>query len=125
MPVIWETYRLKEIADVQTGPFGSQLHKKDYVEVGTPIITVEHLGDNRITYQNLPKVSETDKKRLSKYIIREGDVIFSRVGSVDRRALVTKKENNWLFSGRCLRVRPDEKKSKRSISVLFLRERIF
>ena len=109
MPVNWETYRLKEIADVQTGPFGSQLHKKDYVEVGTPIITVEHLGDNRITYQNLPKVSETDKKRLSKYIIREGDVIFSRVGSVDRRALVTKKENNWLFSGRCLRVRPDEK----------------
>lgn len=109
MPENWETYKLGEIAGVQTGPFGSQLHKKDYVEIGTPIITVEHLGENRITYQNLPKVSETDKKRLSKYLIREGDVVFSRVGSVDRRALVTKKENNWLFSGRCLRVRPDEK----------------
>lgn len=111
MPENWKTYKLGEIASVQTGPFGSQLHKKDYVEIGTPIITVEHLGENRITYQNLPKVSETDKKRLAKYLIREGDVVFSRVGSVDRRALVTKKENNWLFSGRCLRVRPDEKRA--------------
>lgn len=35
---------------VQTGPFGSQLHKDDYVVVGTPIITVEHLGENRLTH---------------------------------------------------------------------------
>ena len=32
------------INGVQTGPFGSQLHKKDYVSVGTPIITVEPSG---------------------------------------------------------------------------------
>ena len=25
---------------VQTGPFGSQLHQKDYVPIGTPILTV-------------------------------------------------------------------------------------
>lgn len=39
--------RLADLCDpvsgIQTGPFGSQLHKKDYVPVGTPIITVEHL----------------------------------------------------------------------------------
>ena len=39
---------------VQTGPFGSQLHASDYVDYGTPIITVEHLGDNRIIHSNLP-----------------------------------------------------------------------
>ena len=33
--------------------------------------------------------------------------MFSRVGSVDRRALVRREEDGWLFSGRCLRVRPD------------------
>ena len=38
---------------IQTGPFGSQLHQKDYVSVGTPIITVEHLGENRIIHQDL------------------------------------------------------------------------
>ena len=36
--------------------------------------------------------------------------MFSRVGSVDRRALVREAEDGWLFSGRCLRVRPDPKK---------------
>ena len=91
---------------VQTGPFGSQLHKEDYVVNGTPIITVEHLGENRIVHENLPRVSDEDKTRLSKYQLKTGDIVFSRVGSVDRRALVQAKEDGWLFSGRCLRVRP-------------------
>lgn len=95
---------------VQTGPFGSQLHQEDYVEDGTPIITVEHLGENRILHQNLPRVSEEDRLRLAKYSLRTGDIVFSRVGSVDRRAIVREAENGWLFSGRCLRVRPDPEK---------------
>jgi len=32
------------------------------------------------------------------------------VGSVDRRALVRDEEDGWLFSGRCLRIRPDPEK---------------
>lgn len=104
--------RLKDICTegdgIQTGPFGSQLHKRDYVETGTPIITVEHLGCNRIIHdKDIPRVSEQDRRRLYKYSLRVGDIVFSRVGSVDRRALVRDGEEGWLFSGRCLRVRPD------------------
>ena len=95
------------INGVQTGPFGSQLHKSDYVSSGTLIITVEHLGDNRILHDDVPQVSDHDRERLSKYSLHNGDIVFSRVGSVDRRALVRKAESGWLFSGRCLRVRPD------------------
>lgn len=60
-----ESY-IRDISDIQTGPFGSQLHKKDYVEIGTPIVTVEHLGERNFSIQNLPKVSLSDKKRLKK-----------------------------------------------------------
>ena len=91
---------------IQTGPFGSQLHQRDYVSVGTPIITVEHLGQNRILHKDLPRVSDYDRRRLSRYALRQGDIVFSRVGSVDRRSLVRQAEEGWLFSGRCLRVRP-------------------
>ncbi|MBA3037368.1 MAG: restriction endonuclease subunit S [Desulfobacterium sp.] len=100
------------IADggVQTGPFGSQLHASDYVDYGTPIITVEHLGDNRIIHNNLPRVTDEDKDRLSRYTLVTGDIVFSRVGSVDRRAVVHPEEDGWLFSGRCLRIRPDKNK---------------
>ena len=94
------------IADIQTGPFGSQLHKEDYVENGTPIVTVEHLGQRIFTTQNLPKVSDMDKKRLKKYVLQKGDIVFSRVGSVDRCSYVDKWHDGWMFSGRCLRIRP-------------------
>ena len=109
----WDIQFLKNLCvpgGIQTGPFGSQLHQKDYLPVGTPIITVEHLGENRIVHEDLPRISDEDKDRLSRYIMRKGDIIFSRVGSVDRRSLVRNQEDGWLFSGRCLRVRPDPKK---------------
>lgn len=38
-----EEYKLSDIAEVQTGPFGSQLHNEDYVSTGTPIVTVDSL----------------------------------------------------------------------------------
>ncbi len=102
----FETVRpLREIADIQTGPFGSQLHKEDYVENGTPIVTVEHLGNRVFTEQNLPKVSDEDRERLNKYVLKTGDIVFSRVGSVDRCSYVDEEHNGWMFSGRCLRVR--------------------
>ena len=110
-------YKIENLKDlcvtqggIQTGPFGSQLHQEDYVDVGTPILTVEHLGENRITHNNIPRISNADRCRLAKYSLESGDIVFSRVGSVDRRALVRPAEEGWLFSGRCLRVRPDQKK---------------
>lgn len=99
---------LRDIAEIQTGPFGSQLHKEDYVDVGTPIVTVEHLGSRVFSEQNLPMVSDADKSRLSKYVLKKGDIVFSRVGSVDRCSFVDQKHDGWMFSGRCLRVRPSE-----------------
>ena len=107
----WESKRLDEIATIQTGPFGSQLHKKDYVDVGTPIITVEHLGQYRIRRQNIPMVTSEDANRLQKYSLLPGDIVFSRVGSVDQSSYVGEAESGWLFSGRCLRVRPNVKKA--------------
>lgn len=101
----WKEYRIEEIAEVQTGPFGSQLHMKDYASTGTPIITVEHLGENKVIHENLPLVTDADKARLNKYTLAEGDIVFSRVGSVDRRAYISKREDGWMFSGRLLRVR--------------------
>ena len=102
----WREVKLCEVSDIQTGPFGSQLHKEDYVTNGTPIVTVEHLGNKSFSKQNLPCVKDSDKIRLSKYILNQGDIVFSRVGSVDRCSFVTKETDGWMFSGRCLRVRP-------------------
>ena len=99
---------LGSLADVQTGPFGSQLHSSDYVAEGTPIITVEHLiGENEISHDSIPLVSVSDRTRLIRYSLQTGDLVFSRVGAIDRCSYVSPREDGWLFSGRLLRVRPD------------------
>lgn len=103
----WSTALLSDVGTVQTGPFGTQLHQEDYVDdVGTPIVTVEHLIDGRIQGEGAPLVSDSDRDRLHKYWLQSGDLVFSRVGSVDRSAQVAQHQDGWLFSGRCLRVRP-------------------
>lgn len=119
----WKERKLRDVAEVQTGPFGSQLHQSDYKAAGTPIITVEHLGDNRIVHSNPPLVGDLDKERLIKYTLKEGDVVFSRVGSVDRCAYVHKEEDGWMFSGRLLRVRAqDNVVNSRFLSFYFSQE---
>ena len=105
IPEDWEVQPLFAFADVKTGPFGSALHERDYVSDGTPIITVEHLSEQRVVHENLPLVSNADKNRLSSYSLRSGDIVFSRVGSVDRNAIIRDTEEGWLFSGRLLRIR--------------------
>jgi len=112
IPEDWDISQIIDIADVRTGPFGSALHEKDYVDNGTPIITVEHLGDFGVEadYHEIPKVSDEDKRRLAIYELEEDDIVFSRVGAIDRNALITIDEAGWLFSGRLLRVRPNPKR---------------
>ena len=108
-PNEWRYVKINEIGTVKTGPFGAQLHQSDYVALnGTPIVTVEHLCERGLIHKNLPLVSNKDRKRLSQYKIEEGDIVFSRVGSVDRSSVISKKESGWLFSGRLLRIRPQK-----------------
>ena len=118
----FKTTTIGEIAEVQTGPFGSQLHSEDYVSQGIPIVTVEHLGRRKFSTQNLPQVSEEDKQRLSKYILKTGDLVFSRVGSVDRISYVSREEDGWLFSGRCLRLRTKVEVDSEWLYYFFCRE---
>jgi type I restriction enzyme S subunit len=63
IPINWRAVEIGKIASVKTGPFGSSLHERDYVDDGTPIITVEHLGERGVLHAGLPMVSEADKKR--------------------------------------------------------------
>src|SRR5690554_3707824 len=105
LPKGWVETTLGEVSKVQTGPFGSQLLNEQYITGGTPVVTVEHIDDFRIIDFDYPSVTVEDKKRLSKYLLKEGDIIFTRVGSVDLSAYVAKEQDGWMFSSRMLSVR--------------------
>ena len=116
----WEQRKLGDISEIKTGPFGSTLHADDYVSDGIPIITTDHFktGSLPTDKYGLPQVSENDFSRLSAYILNAGDIVFSRVGSVDINALITPFQSTWLFSGRVLRVRPQNKNSSQFLHTL-------
>lgn len=102
----WGTTSLRTF-EIRTGPFGSALHARDYVEAGTPIVTTEHFKNGSLPTSGygIPQVSDSDADRLSAYRLKAGDIVFSRVGSVDINAVVTPGQQGWLFSGRVLRLR--------------------
>lgn len=90
---------------IQTGPFGSQLHASDYVAVGTPCVMPKDIGDNRIVTDTIARVAPNDLQRLRRYQLLEGDIVYSRRGDVERRALVRAENEGWLCGTGCLRVR--------------------
>lgn len=91
--------------DIQTGPFGSQLHAADYVPSGVPSIMPQNIGDNRVVEDGIARITAADARRLSRYLVRRGDIVYSRRGDVERRALIREREDGWLCGTGCLRVR--------------------
>lgn len=112
-PAAWERTTLGDVVrrgggSIQTGPFGSQLHAHDYVDVGIPSIMPVNIGDNRLIRDGIACISEADAQRLAKHIVRKGDIIYSRRGDVERRALVRDAEDGWFCGTGCLKVRLGE-----------------
>lgn len=90
---------------IQTGPFGSQLHAADYVASGVPSIMPQNIGDNRVIRTGIAQITLNDAERLRRYRVRVGDIVCSRRGDVERRALIRQAEDGWLCGTGCLRVR--------------------
>lgn len=102
----WKEHKLDEFAEIQTGPFGSQLHASDYVADGIPSIMPTNIGARlNIVTDGLVYVSETDIDRLEKYTVQAGDIVYSRRGDVEKCAFITEKQDGWLCGTGCLRIR--------------------
>lgn len=97
--------KLKDIAILKTGPFGTQFKASEYVNEGVPVINVKNIGYGNLRYADLDYISEETRIRLSEHTLQVGDIVFGRKGSVDRHCLITEKEAGWLQGSDCLRVR--------------------
>ena len=108
----WETVTLGDISsNIQTGPFGSQLHQSDYSEEGTPVVMPKDLVNGHISEASIARVSEEYVNRLNRHKIEVGDILYSRRGDVGRCAFATDVEQGWLCGTGCLRVTIDGNKA--------------
>ena len=100
-----KTYRLADICNsIQTGPFGSQLHKSDYVEFGTPIVMPKDITNGKINDNNISRISKNDVARLFKHKLVPGNIIYPRRGDISKCALITSKEDGWVCGTGCIKV---------------------
>ncbi len=83
----WSTLSKQDVS-VQTGPFGSALHKHDYVSNGVPLINPMHIREGQIFPNADQSVSETKMKELTRYVLRPGDIVLGRRGEMGRAAVV-------------------------------------
>jgi type I restriction enzyme S subunit len=105
-PAHWQATRLRRLdCDVQTGPFGSQLHAEDYVPEGYPVINPANLRGGVITPTAGLNVDDETRARLSRHVMQRGDVVFGRRGELGRAALVDETPAGWLCGTGCLRIR--------------------
>ena len=101
----WKKVKLGEIsADIQTGPFGSQLHMSDYSEKGIPVVMPRDMINGKITEENIARVTDNHVKRLNRYIISSGNILYARRGDVGKCVYVSEKESGWLCGTGCLRI---------------------
>lgn len=98
LPDGWSWIRFDDLSfNVRTGPFGSLIHKSDYVKNGIPLINPSHMIDGKIIPDNEITVSKDfSDKELSAYRLNVGDMVMARRGEVGRVAFVTEKEEGWL-----------------------------
>jgi type I restriction enzyme S subunit len=97
VPEHWAIAQLKfNTVEMQTGPFGSQLHAEDYVDDGIPLINPAHMIDGNIIPDSKVSVDKETWQRLKRHQLFEGDLIFARRGELGRCAIITKEQEGWL-----------------------------
>ena len=106
IPAHWKVIQLKFASvNLQTGPFGSQLHSEDYVTCGTPVVNPSHLAGGRIHADARVSVDEATADRLAVHHLSLGDVVFARRGEMGRCGVVEPANVGWLCGTGSIRVR--------------------
>lgn len=79
---------LSELAEIKIGPFGSLLHKEDYIEGGHPLLNPSHIVDGKVVPDSKLTISDKKYGELEAYHLHIGDVVMGRRGEMGRCAVV-------------------------------------
>jgi len=97
LPDGWAWGRLTTLLDIFiTGPFGSSLHKSDYVENGIPLINPMNIVDGEIIPIDKMQVSNETVERLASFKVIPNDIVIARRGDMGRCAVVHYTQTGWL-----------------------------
>lgn len=97
LPEGWVWASLSSLAEnIQIGPFGSLLHKHDYIAGGIPLINPTHIKNQRIEPNFNLSVGPDKMAELKSFVMKTNDIVIGRRGEMGRCAVITDVENGWL-----------------------------
>ena len=92
-----EIIELTDICDdIKIGPFGTMLHKSDYIQNGIPVVNPQHIKNLEIKESGNVTVSKQKADELSNYKLMTNDIVMGRRGEMGRTAAITERENGWI-----------------------------
>lgn len=126
VPKGWKLTSLGEICNgnLQTGPFGSQLHAHEYVPVGIPVLMPKDLIGCRAKLADAAKINQKKAQELKKHFLKTGDLLFSRRGDVARFALIDEESEGSICGTGCLKARPSDKHSSAFLAYFLQKDSI-
>lgn len=92
---VWVPLRRRNVR-VTTGPFGTAFSASEYVDGGVPMINPLHIRDGGLVPEAHVSVAPEVAARLSRFALRQGDLIVSRKGDIGRSALVGPDSEGWI-----------------------------
>ena len=100
IPEGWKWVRLGEISyNRSTGPFGSMLHKTDYVSDGIPLINPTNIKLNHIDYQSCMMISLAKFEKLNHYALSKNDIILARRGDLSKCGIIDTQKKQICGTG--------------------------
>ena len=110
IPKEWEAIRVKDILEdsgshLQTGPFGSQLHAREYTFEGVPFVMPQNINNGKIDENEIARIMETRAQSLHRHRLKIGDIIIARRGELSRAASISSIEQGWVCGSGCFVLR--------------------
>lgn len=87
----WDVKKISDMAIVKTGPFGSMLHKEDYITNGIPLVNPIHMKNFKIVPDMEFTITKEKACELQNYMLQNKDIVFARRGDIGRCAIVSDK----------------------------------
>jgi len=94
---------------IQTGPFGSQLLRSEFVSEGVPVLNVGSISPQGLNLDKLDYVLPEKAATLQRYSLQADDLLFARTGAtLGKVCLLPEGCDGWLMTGHLFRVRLDK-----------------
>jgi type I restriction enzyme, S subunit len=106
IPEDWVVAKLRNHVTFKTGPFGSSLHKSDYVDGGIPVINPMQIIEGKIVPTRSMAITEQAARHLAEFRLLYGNIVIGRRGEMGRCAYVDAEQEGWLCGTGSMIIRP-------------------